>query len=156
NPGQLIALRPGVRILDAQTGREVRAFAPDFLLGMSFSSDGKRVATLSSDMFRVFPPNPSQPQNLQIDWWDVETGERAKALKLAGIKFDLNQGFGYYLSRDGKRLAAQWQNEVHLIQAETGENIRTFNVQRPMLVALSANGSRLAALSFDGMLTVWD
>jgi WD40 repeat protein/serine/threonine protein kinase len=158
NPGKFppsISLHPGVKILDAQTGREVRAVAPEYLLSISFSSDGKQLVTLSADVFGTFFPDPFGKRDLRIDWWDLGTGARVKTLKPAGIKFNVKQGIGFHFSRDGKRLAVQNENEIHLIQPETGENIRTFKSQ-PLLVALSANGSRLAAISHDVTLTVWD
>src|SRR5262249_23845014 len=42
------------------------------------------------------------------------------------------------------------------IDAETGKDVRSFEVPaRPLVVALSANGTGLAAITLDGTLTVW-
>jgi len=158
-PGQFppaLAFRPAVRLLDAQTGREVRTLAPAYALSLCFSPDGKRLGTLSADILRDFPPNMTRPQDLQIDWWDSATGERVKTLQLADVKFNLREGVAFQLSRDGKRLAAQSADAMHLLDTETGKEIRTLKVPSPFLTALSDNGGRIAVLSHDTMLTVFD
>jgi WD40 repeat protein len=158
NRGQFppsLTWRPAVRLLDAPTGREVRTLAPEYVLSVCFSADGKRLGTLSAAVFRDFPPDLTRPQDLQIDWWDTATGERTRTRKLADIKFNLRQGIAFQFSRDGKRLAAQGQDEIRLLDAETGDAIHTFKVQRPFLAALSPNGGRVAVMGLDEMLTVF-
>ena len=159
-PGQIppaLAFRPAVRLLDAQTGREVHTLAPVYALSLCFSPDSKRLGTLSADILRDFPPNITRPQDLQIDWWDSATGERVKTLKPADVKFNLREGVAFQLSRDGKRLAAQSADAMHLLDTETGKEIRTLKVRSPFLTALSVNGGRVAVVSLDdSMLTVFD
>jgi WD40 repeat protein len=151
NPGQFppsISLLPAIKLLNAQTGREVRALAPAYLVSVAFSSKSQEIVTLSSDT--------SLQKDVQLDWWDVETGKKLRTLPLAGTKLDAGLLLAFHLSHDGEHLLVPKPHEIRLIRTATGEEVRTFKIEQPFLTALSGNDNRLASLSLDGMLTAWD
>jgi WD40 repeat protein len=153
--GAGLSLAPAVKLFDVRDGRELRSFASSMVFAMGVAADGKHVVTLSRPLLDVFGK-----ANFQIDWWDVDTGKSVKQVKPANLKSDglipalTNPSF--HFSGDGKRLAAQGDKHLHLIDPETGEDIRTFPIQKSTAVALNSDGTFLAVVSADQVLTVWD
>ncbi|MEM9906141.1 MAG: peptidase C14, partial [Cyanobacteria bacterium P01_D01_bin.44] len=103
---------------------------------VSFSDDGKRVATASSD-------NTARV-------WDAETGEG-----LATLNHD-DDVWAVSFSDDGKRVAtASSDNTAQVWDAETGEGLATLNHDAAVwAVSFSDDGKRVATASLDNTARV--
>jgi WD40 repeat protein len=122
----------------------------DKVLSVTFSPDGKRIVSGSSDG--------------TVKVWNAENGKVILTLK--GHK---DKVFSVAFSPDGKRIVSGggvFQPEmempvvgdVKLWDAETGKEIRSFEGHKRCVysVALSPNGKRIASGSDDKTLKVWD
>ena len=107
---------------------------------MSFSPDGKRLASASND------------KTLKL--WDAATGQELLTLK--GHTGSVN---GVSFSPDGKRLAsASDDRTLKLWDAATGQELLTLKGHTGSVngVSFSPDGKRLASASWDKTLKLWD
>jgi WD40 repeat protein len=123
----------GMRLWDAATGKEVRAFAErQGGWALALARDGKRVLCTSLDR---------QPR-----LWDLETGKEVQ--KFAG---HINEVWGAVLLPEGRQaLTGAWDGTLRLWDVETGKQVRPFDgVQGNVRgLALSPDGTRVAAIHF--------
>jgi WD40 repeat protein/serine/threonine protein kinase len=137
-----------VKIWDAQTGREVLSLKghTDAVLGLSWSPDGTRLASASSDRM--------------VKVWDTQSGQ--EVLTLRG---HTSWVLGVAWSPDGGRLASASTNplddergEVKVWDARTGGEALALLGHTDFVqgVCWSADGSRLATGSWDRTVKVWD
>jgi WD40 repeat protein len=129
------------RVWDATTGHELfRLNDPTITTyGITFSKDGKRIATGDSDAARV---------------WDASTG--AMLLTLKGHSDEV---WGVAFSPDGKRLAtASLDSTARVWDLATGRTVLTLTNHTDGVygIAYSPDGTRLATASRDGTAKIWD
>jgi WD40 repeat protein/serine/threonine protein kinase len=142
--------RAEAKVWDAQTGRELLALqvSSDFVAGLAFSPDGKRLASSAPRVLDQASPS--------VKVWDVQTGQELLTLK--GASGDVT------FSPDGKRLASpSWdpttkEGAVKVFDAQTGQDLLTLkgHIRQFGSVAFSPDGKHLASGSWEGMLRIWD
>jgi WD40 repeat protein/serine/threonine protein kinase len=127
-------------VWDAATGKEVLTLPGKPCRKVTFSPDGKRLATFGTRNW--------------FDWtitlWDAQTGQELRTLKDVG---------NVAISPDGKRLAVTTDRQVKLLDAETGQE--TFSLKaitgfENNALAFSADGHRLGIVNDEGQVTIWD
>jgi WD40 repeat protein len=135
------------RLLDAQTGVELRSFPHSKtvlsdVLAVAFSPDGRQVLTGSMDG--------------SAKLWDAATGEELRT-------FEGNQQLAWIhavaLSPDGRMvLTGSIDDSAKLWSVETGNVVHTFrgHVGWVSSVAFSHDGSRILTGSWDHTVKIWD
>ncbi|MFJ9391901.1 hypothetical protein ACIRON_23975 [Nocardioides sp. NPDC101246] len=130
-----------LRLWDPRTGSLVRSLPlPENAVGMAFSEDGNRLATVSGE-------NPT------IMVWDVNTGRRLRTLDKGGA------GSGVAFNHDGSLLAAgAGDNSVRVWRADTGRQVAVFAGHEKLVTSVdfSPNGRLLSSSSADGTVRLWD
>jgi WD40 repeat protein len=109
------------------------------VLGVSFSPDGKMLATASYDS--------------TVKLWDTSTGTEIKTLR------HTNQVYDVSFSPDGKMLAsASGDKTVKLWDTSTGTEIKTLtgHTNQVFDVSFSPDGKMLASSSKDNTVKLWD
>jgi WD40 repeat protein/serine/threonine protein kinase len=103
---------------------------------LTFSSDGTRLASASTNEVKV---------------WDVTPRGGDEWLSVTGSG-------GFAFSPDGQRFAiGHGDNTVHLYDADTGETSRIFTARGRVLgVTFDRSGDRLAVGTTGGSISVWD
>jgi WD40 repeat protein len=135
-----------IKIWDKETGKELntmKGYAEnnyDYVGGLVFSSDGKRLASCSED------------KTVRI--WDITTGNVLFVLK--GHTDQVNNAA---FSPDGKLLASVSNDKtVRLWDSEVGKEIEILKGHRDTVydVAFSPDGKWLASGSDDKTIRIWD
>ena len=131
---------------DAATGKKLVTFKgyPALIYRMALAADGTRLVTRSNDK--------------SAHVWDISAGKPLRTLKFP------NDGTGTLdvaLSQDGKRMLTRevWQGPLTLLNADSGETIRTFQNKRSGGVGISRDGKHVVAaghLSFKDGAILWD
>jgi WD40 repeat protein len=133
---------------DALTGKEVlpiRSRHPQGFAGVSFSRDGKRLATAEI---------MTTPGVGEVRVWDVAT-----AKELFSLQGHVEGVTCIDFSPDGKLLATGSQDKnVKVWDAATGKELGTYRGHRMRLLHLrfTPDGKRLVSVSVDGELKNWD
>jgi WD40 repeat protein len=174
-----------VKLWEADTGRELLTFRGhgDGVAGVAFSPDGThlasagydhtvRVWSLASGLLRfkiaghgapvtdvAYSPDGHRIATTSLDGtiklWSAEGGHAALAIRpatpIAGLVF----------SPDGKYLAGhdgRQPKEVVVLDAATAKEVRAFqgHAMQVAAVAYAPDGKRLASLSLDNTVRVWD
>jgi WD40 repeat protein len=133
---------PVARMWDAKTGALVREFTghTDSVMGVSFSPDGKTIATASND-------NTAR-------LWNTQTGQEIRQF-LGHIEAI----WGVAFSPDGKILAtASADGTARLWDVQTGEELRRLAAHTAGVenVAFSPDGKFIVTVSDDGTTRLWD
>jgi WD40 repeat protein len=130
-----------LKIWEAATGRVLRVLwrNSDRLTGVSFHPDGRRVAAIC---------------NLEgiAKVWDIESGQELQTLRgVSGLSLSFSPDEAWLACAGSTREVKLWNattwEEDSILRGPTGE-IRT--------LAFSHDSRRLASLSYDGELLVWD
>jgi WD40 repeat protein len=171
--GQRIALSSGlegsmqaISILDVATAKTLlspRAPIQGMLGAVAFSPDGLRLASVS--LYSLDPRQQSEV--VELDLWDGSCGHDARLigqhrLPVSGVAFD----------PDGRRLAAvsalpysQFDDRAPLApggatlwDVARGRELLTLEPKNdfPLAMAVSPDGQRIAAASYDDAVIVWD
>jgi WD40 repeat protein len=133
---------PPVRLWDARTGKELRAFTghPNGASSASFSADGRRIVTASQD-------NTAQ-------LWEVDSGKEVAVLK-GHTGAVLRAAF----SPDGKRVVtASQDNTARLWDAQSGKEVAVLkgHMRAVLSAAFSPDGKRVVTASDDNTVRLWD
>ncbi|KAF8342234.1 WD40-repeat-containing domain protein [Cantharellus anzutake] len=113
---------------------------PNAVISVSFSSDGSRIASASSDA--------------RVGIWDVVTGE-----ELCILRGHASWVFSVSFSSDGSRAAsASMDGTVRIWDTAVGEELKVLrgHASWVLSVSFSSNGSRVASASLDGTVRIWD
>ncbi len=141
-----------IRLWDMATGREVKKIeAAGLVHGLSFSSDGKRLASCSGN--DTYDGWVLEVPGHNATVWDVATG--TPALRLTGHDGGVKS---IAWSPDGKTLATGGNDKtVRLWDAGNGKELRRLegNTEPVESVAVAPDGRRVAAAGQDGVLRVW-
>jgi RNA polymerase sigma factor (sigma-70 family) len=129
-----------VRLWDAETGRPLRQFSAEHIVGMrglSLAADGRTLATVT-DWHRPAEAN-LHVEDWTVEWWDLTTGKRTRSL--GGGRF-LGQAA---LAPDGKKLAyLEFNREFDRTQEDGRVWLRDLTGKHPPLVLDSASFTRFA------------
>ena len=133
---------PVARLWDAKTGALVREFTghSNFVTGVTFSPDGKTIATSSLDN--------------TVRLWNVQTGQEIRQF-LGHIEAVWSVAF----SPDGKTLlSGSIDGTVRLWDAETGKGLRRLagHAAGVESAIFSPDGKFIATASDDGTARLWD
>jgi WD40 repeat protein len=129
-----------IRIWDADTGRQIRSFGAAGVDSLSYSPDGRRIASGSMDN--------------AVRLWEAETG--AKLLTLEG-RSSWVRAVAY--SPDGARIAmGSTDRTIHVWEAGDGREILTLagHTATVRSVSYSPDGKHLASGAADSSVRVWD
>jgi WD40 repeat protein/tRNA A-37 threonylcarbamoyl transferase component Bud32 len=132
-----------VRVWDAATGKELLSLKglPSGVMGVAFSSDGRRLATAGGF-------------DKTVRVWDAATGK-----ELLTLKGHTGAVRGVAFSPDGRRLASAGSDRtVRMWDAATGQELLTLKGHAGEVrgVAFSPDSRRLASASEDKTVWVWD
>ena len=142
-------LCPGITLLDAQTGEQLKSFGGgDTTLSVCFSPDGKTLASSGDEW----------DSNIRL--WDVQTGELLKTLKkrTAFEDFEGRDVNSVVFSPDGNMIASGSGNgTIRLWNANTDEFIKYLEGHTKSVnsVVFSPNGNTLISTGEDGVC-LWD
>jgi WD40 repeat protein len=130
-----------VKLVESTTGKGLLTCSgsDQDVLAVAVSPDGKQL--VSSGL---------EPQ---INWWNPRSAERIRRVPGHGVAVHELQ-----FSSDGKLLvSAGGDRTVRMWHGDSGILVQTIAVGSPVYgIALSADGKRLAAGSFDGLVRVYD
>ncbi len=135
-----------IRMLDAETGRELRKLAlTDRLVRMAFSPDGRRIAATERDS--------------SVRLYDAETGARIWACAIPLRNPGENYTSAIAFAPDGRTIAvAATDDLIHLIDAKDGEDRAQLAGHRwyPWALAFAAKGGLLYSSGWDPAIRRWD
>jgi hypothetical protein len=129
-----------VKVVDAKTGqsRLTLSGTDQDVLSVAASADGSQIISSGYDA-RLF-------------WWDATSGERTR--RMSGHEVAVHE---ICASANGKLVASAGDNVVRLWNGSNGQAARTLPVgSLTYAVALSPDGKRAAAGSFDGQVRLFD
>jgi WD40 repeat protein/serine/threonine protein kinase len=137
------------RVWDARTGREDLAFRKHIrtVFSVAFSPDSRRLASGSVQLAN------DEPSYLKV--WDATTGQ-----EVLHPRGNTSEAFVVAFSPDNGRwlVTGSHRGEVTVWDATTGQPARTLQPSGPIGfgLAFSPDGRRLASLSSEGMVIVYD
>ncbi|MCP4787296.1 MAG: protein kinase [Fuerstiella sp.] len=173
-----------VRLLDGQTGAELRSFEghENRICGVAFDPDSKRlvsgswdqtvklwdtdsgeeITTLRGHTGRVnsvaFSPDGTRVvsacEDLTIRFWDTQSGR--EIMSLGGHQFNVA---GIAFSPDGKKIASSSSDHtIRIWDTQSGNEILQMkgHAAGVMGVVFSPDGKRIASTGFDHALKLWD
>src|SRR5205085_2732039 len=125
-----------LKMWNAQTGDELfsLSLSSGFVIGLDFSQDGRRVATLSG--------NPTDWSSHKAKIWDAESGR--EILELTAPTGGIGMG-GLSYSPDGQRIARSSRDFILVFDATTGELLVSVPAIQPSRAVFSPDGRRIAA-----------
>jgi eukaryotic-like serine/threonine-protein kinase len=140
-----------VTLWDARTGHAARTIRghdrPVFVV--AFSPDGHRIGSVTRTGI-----NATVKPEIKI--WDAQSGQELGTFR------DTHWGrVSFAFSPDGRQIACvnDWVRAIHLLDAKTGNEVRTFRFQSSggcSDVAFSPDGRRIATANTGGTVTLWD
>jgi WD40 repeat protein/serine/threonine protein kinase/tetratricopeptide (TPR) repeat protein len=136
---------------DSQADRDIDLILPGDYRGgsyprIAFSPDGKRLAVAARDLATSL----NRPTPLQVR--DVDTSEPLlKVARPGGFR-------SVAFSPDGSRLAADWGNDVKVLDSHSGRELVTLtgHTKQVNAVAYHPAGKRLASAGDDHTVIIWD
>lgn len=129
----------GIRVWQADTGKQELAIDSKRVVSLAISADGRRLASVS--------------RAGSMDLWDLRTGERTHTIRLDSSGPVVRAAF----SPDGQTVAAGAGSWIRRWSVTTGAERRggPGHAGSVVDVAFSPDGSRLASGSTDGTVRLW-
>lgn len=139
----LLNVQTGETILDGEENplSDSCRFSPDSRLIAAYAEDEGRIALwdIERGAFRLTIPWPD-------DWDESETGSESYAFTQDGRY--LAGCYGSGVNKDAKT--------THIWRVDTGEKVAALSIPKAQSLALSPDGSLLAACGYDGPILLWE
>jgi len=128
-----------VRILDADSGKELQKIVGGFFSGIS--PDGKRILTTSGAV-----ENVEDIYQLTHQIWNVESGKALRKLK----------GLYYMSSPDGQEIVTKSaDNTLRIWDFTSGRQLHTLLHADMLYAAFSSNGKKIVTASKNNTIRIW-
>ena len=126
------------QVVEINSGKKLYSIPEKSIDAMSFSPDGKLVATVSFGIVKL---------------WDSQSGVLVKEIKVCDYGV-----FDIAFSPDGKFLASASWNDIRLWDVLSGRLIKEFSGHEDRITSLvfSHDGERLVSCSWDKTVRIWD
>jgi len=141
----------GVRVLDANSGMEILKFSGHTVrvCSVAFSTDGTQILSASQDSPELRADSSGKLITVgEAKIWDTRDGHELLTIPYPAFCARFNP--------DGEHVTTSGRDGIRVWDRQTGELMLAFGDENTTGMALSADGKRIAAVTYGGAVTVWD